>query len=199
MRKIFFQLIIAIGTILIIGSCSVQKNAIDLSVKKSSEKELYQKINSFDRKSDYLIIKGAKISIDDNSVLTNLKANFIIAKDSAIMVSVSNPLGIEITRAILMPDSIKVIDRLNKTYVEAKFKELERKFSVALDFYQIQSILTGDYKNTFSINKENSNNEIISENGIFKLVIPYSVENGNRIEEVLFINQNTNCVQNQPF
>jgi hypothetical protein len=188
-----FNKLIFVGLffVFIIPGCSVKKNIPDTKIKSITEAELKQKLNSLQKNTKQLVIKGTKITIDDNSSLTNLKANFIISKDSAILISVSNQLGIEISRAILLPDSIKVLDRINRIYSEDKFSELEKKFSVALDFYQIQSILTGDYKYS-SVSEEVPviENELISENGNYKLVIPYKNESNDRLENLLFVDQN---------
>jgi hypothetical protein len=151
----------------ILTGCAVKKITSTDSLQSINKEVLSAKINSFNNKEDIIIIKNSKISIEDNETITNLKVNLMIKKDSAILVSVSSLLGIEVSRALILPDSIIVIDRLNKTYYKEKYNELELRFSMALDFYQLQNALLADFHNNINCNIDSLDEILKSEKGRF--------------------------------
>lgn len=163
------QLIVLIFVIslFIFTGCAVKKNTFTDNLQSINKETLLTKINTFNNNKDIITIKGSKISIEDNDAITNLKINLMIKKDSAILVSVSSLLGIEVSRALILPDSIFVIDRLNRTYYKEKYNELEQRFSLALDFYQLQNVLIADFQDNIKFNIDSLDNILISEKGSF--------------------------------
>ena len=163
------QLIVLIFVISIFffTGCAVKKNTFTDNLQSINKATLLTKINTFNNNKDIITIKGSKISIEDNDAITNLKINLMIKKDSAILVSVSSLLGIEVSRALILPDSIFVIDRLNRTYYKEKYNELEQRFSLALDFYQLQNVLMADFQDNIKFNIDSLDNILISEKGSF--------------------------------
>lgn len=188
---------------LILEGCTVKK----LSENKPavlSGTDIVDRINSLEETDELVLIKGSKISIDDNSGLTNLKVNFLIKKDSAILVSISSLLGIEVSRALILKDSIKVIDRINKTYYIKKYDELEDRFSISLDFLQLQSMLIGDFKEILLDNFSFIKRTYSSENRNFNIQISDTSFNKEIVEtiikidvEQLFINTATILFNNK--
>ena len=59
-------------------------------------------------------------------------------------------MGIEITRALLNNDSIKVIDRMNKNYIVGNYNDVSNKYDIPLDFIQLQSVLIANFSGFFS-------------------------------------------------
>jgi hypothetical protein len=68
-----------------------------------------------------------------------------IRKDSLIWVSVVPGLGIEVARLRITPDSVYLVNRLNKTYFAGDYSLLREKFKVDVDFAMVQAILLGNY------------------------------------------------------
>jgi hypothetical protein len=66
-----------------------------------------------------------------------------IKKDSAIWVSISPLLGIELFRLIITPDSVKLVDRLNQKYFADSISLIEQMTEVPMDFQMLQALLTG--------------------------------------------------------
>ena len=64
-----------------------------------------------------------------------------IRKDSAIFVSFQ-VFGMELFKAEMMPDSMKVIDKMNRKFYVVDYSFFQKKFGVDADFYSIQSLLT---------------------------------------------------------
>jgi len=181
---------------LILESCNVNKKISENSSFTLSKADLVNKINSIKETNELILIKGAKISIEDNSGLTNLKVNFLIKMDSAILVSVSSLLGIEVSRALILKDSIKVIDRINKTYYNEKYEELERRFSISLDYLQLQSILTSDFRTLLESHTASDDKLYIADKGNINVSISKGKTGNESIGTILkvdaakfFINQ----------
>lgn len=63
-----------------------------------------------------------------------------MVKDSAFQLSVQPFLGIEVFRVELTPDSIKVLDRMNKRYVAENYEDLRGQTPIAFNFYNLQAL-----------------------------------------------------------
>ena len=72
------------------------------------------------------------------------KANYRIKRDSAILISVSNAIGMEGLRVLFTPDSVGLIDRINKTYYWDDYEGLKRRFGSILHFKDMQAILLNE-------------------------------------------------------
>lgn len=67
-----------------------------------------------------------------------------IRKDSAIYVSVAPILGIEVARALITPDSVRVISRMESTYYYGDLGALSKMFNADVDFYMLQALILGN-------------------------------------------------------
>ncbi len=65
-------------------------------------------------------------------------------KDSAIYISLAPFLGIEVARAIITPDSVKLINRLESTYYVGNLSFLSKMFNAEIDFFMLQALLLGN-------------------------------------------------------
>ncbi len=136
----------------------------------SCKKEIYKfnfsekkRLNINELDFEYFQAKS-KIKFDDGFDNFNATANFRIKKDSVIWMSISYSIGIEALRAIIRPDSIFVIDRINKQYNEFSFDSLHNKFKIPVDYNMLQSALLGNL-----INDRNSKDRVIRNEGFFIL------------------------------
>ena len=75
----------------------------------------------------------------------NLTLNLKMKKDSIIWVSVTAIMGLEAARILITPDSIKVMDRINKEYLARDFNFLTRYTNCKLTISQLQNILLGNH------------------------------------------------------
>ena len=89
---------------------------------------------------------SAKFSCD--AVIDSNKNSFNVAmrikKDSAIWMSISPALGIEVARALITKDSVKFIDRIHTTYFAGDFNYISKMLHTELDYEIIQSLLIGN-------------------------------------------------------
>ena len=104
---------------------------------------------------------GAKVSVnsDINNQTNAFSANLRIKKDSAIWISISPALGIEVARALITADSLKFINRINGTYFKGDFKYLNELLQIEVNFKMIQAILLGNAYLHYSIEQYISDRE----------------------------------------
>lgn len=72
----------------------------------------------------------------------NSKANIRIIKDEALQISIQPLFGVEMFRLYLNPDTLFLLDRMNKRYVLESITTLKSVYPVGFDYYTIQSLFT---------------------------------------------------------
>lgn len=75
-----------------------------------------------------------------------------IIKDRTIWLSLSAVVGIEAFRVYISPDSVKMINRLNKTYFKGDYQLINELLKTPFDFDMLQALITG---NDFSYYENN--------------------------------------------
>lgn len=84
---------------------------------------------------------------------TDLKGQFRIRKDSLIWITLSPALGIEAARISMSNDSIKFINRLNKTYFTGEYCFIDSILNTTLDYYILEAMILGNELTQYDINK----------------------------------------------
>lgn len=109
--------------------------------------------NTFSTKSEFTLLQEGK--------KTKFKATIRLKKDSILWMSITPALGIEMARVLITQDSVKMINRLDKTYFIGDFNFINTKFNVDLSFDDIQAVMLGnsiafekDEKLKFAIDNE---------------------------------------------
>jgi ketosteroid isomerase-like protein len=90
---------------------------------------------------------SAKVNIDYRDAANkNYDVNAIVRmyKDSAIWISANAILGIEAMRALITKDSVKIINKLDKTYTARSVDYLQEVTSLPLDLRTIQNLIIGN-------------------------------------------------------
>jgi hypothetical protein len=80
------------------------------------------------------------INGDDNNVTLNIHIN----KGKMIWVSITALLGIEVARAVITPDSIKVINKLQGLYIKKPFSFIYQYASRQVNYKTIEALLVGN-------------------------------------------------------
>lgn len=75
--------------------------------------------------------------------LTNIAGTIRIRKDSAMVLSIAPVLGIEVARILITPGGVKMMNRLEGTYFEGDMGVINGMLNADLDYFMLQSILTG--------------------------------------------------------
>ena len=82
--------------------------------------------------------------IDPDGKKYDVNANIRMYYDSVIWVSVTGLLGIEGVRAYITHDSVKLIDKQNKTYTSKSVAYLQEITELPLDLVSLQDLLLGN-------------------------------------------------------
>lgn len=128
---------------LTISSCK-PKQRIIYSTKPIEDKENNQlfsdiKSHTFDFST---LTSRLNLIVTNGTRSISSKASLRMVKDRAILISVQPLFGVEVLRFYIDPDSVVILDRMNKRYVEESITSLKEIYPVGFDFYTMQSILT---------------------------------------------------------
>ncbi|MDR1407336.1 MAG: DUF4292 domain-containing protein [Tannerella sp.] len=70
------------------------------------------------------------------------RASLKILHDRKLQLSVQPLAGIEVMRIELSPDSIRILDRMNKRYLSATFEHVTESMHLPLNFHNMQALFT---------------------------------------------------------
>jgi len=86
----------------------------------------------------------AKTSLDINGDTHDVTLNIRIANNKEIWVSITALLGIEGARAVITPDSIMVLNRLQGVYLKKPFSYIYAYTNKQVDYAMLQALFTGN-------------------------------------------------------
>ena len=107
----------------------------------------------------------AKASLDINGNANNVTMNIRMQKDEKIWVSITAIAGIEVARALITPDSIKVKNSFQSTYLKKPFSYIHRYTNPQVNFALLQSMLSGNTIKDFMQDKST----LEQQNGVWLL------------------------------
>jgi hypothetical protein len=85
-----------------------------------------------------------------NNQVQSFKASYRIKRDSIILISLMNPLGIEAVRIFCTVDTFGFIDRINRNYYREDYSALQKKIGLQVNYYLIQALLLNEIPNIYS-------------------------------------------------
>ena len=138
-----FRLFIILSVALVVSSCKTTRKMAKEPIKEYGADYLFEQLKKNELKFDWV---DAKLDIDlviDNK-RNSFKGQIRMRKDSAIWVSFSPALGIEMARLLITTDSIKFINRINKTYFVGDYRFVNNFLGTNVDYDVLQSILLGN-------------------------------------------------------
>lgn len=124
-------------------SCRSTRKVIKEPIKEYGADYLFEKLKENELKFDWFSAKF-KLDLIIDKKKNSLSGQFRMRKDSVIWVSFSPALGIEMARLIITTDSIKFINRINKTYFTGDENVVNDFLDSNVDFDVLQSILLGN-------------------------------------------------------
>ena len=138
MKRITTLLLVAVA--LVYSACNPVRKSMRAPLKETGVEFLLEKLKQ--NEIEFKTFSGkADVEFKDKNHAYNLKINYKIVKDSVVWISVVPLLGIEVSRLMLTPDSVKYIDRLNSKYFVGNYDYLNSLFGVNFDFDIIQSLI----------------------------------------------------------
>ena len=154
-----------ISFLFIASACSLSKRTIKAPLKEMGAEYLFQNLKSHELKYDFLSARFSASFLQDKKS-TTFSGQIRIQRDSAIWISISPIMGIEMVRVLITPDSIKFMNRIDKSYFVDNFDYINTLINSTLDYDMLQSFLTG---NDFSF-YENSSFRAGIDNEEYKLI-----------------------------
>lgn len=90
---------------------------------------------------------SAKINVDytaSDGKKYDVNASLRMYKDSAIWISITAIFGIEGLRALITPDSVKILNKQDKVYTARSVAYLQEVTQLPLDLHSLQDVLIGN-------------------------------------------------------
>lgn len=136
------NILLILSCILLLAACKTPQGARGAKLKKRSadyvQKQMMQ--NQFEAKT---VSAKAKIKFTDADRSMTVFSSIKMKKDSVIWLN-AKAFGIEAGRVLIRPDSIFVLDRLNKRYMAKDIWWLQDEFGLPVDFQGLQAMLFGN-------------------------------------------------------
>jgi len=217
-----------IGALVLIGSlvaflpsCKTLKPVVFHNLKPMSFDTLFHNLQSHEARFNSI---SAKVSISykkKGHSLMPFRAHLRIQKDSLIWVSITPAMGIEVARAELTPDSLKLLNRMKKNYILGDYHLLDSLLHTTVNYSVFQALLVGNdisgyrtlsskaetdrfgYLLSFQREKENSGVKLTQKmwlNPINFKIIRQDIKQetpGHKIKELLVYYENYQKVQGQ--
>lgn len=156
-----FALVAVFGT-----GCSSKKAMTKTSLREFTANRLIKEVekNEFDFDNFQAKI-NVKIETSDRNF--NVKGQLRMKKDSIIWTSISLPLGLEVIRVKVSPDSVFFLNRTEKTYLSENINVFDDISPMITSIKFIQSVLVGNDINL----RESDNYKVEIDNGQYNLLI----------------------------
>lgn len=142
MRKsIIFGLLLSFFLILI--SCKTSRNTIKVPLKEYGADYLFDRLKENELKFQWF---SAKFNLDliIDKKKTSVTGQVRMKKDSVIWITLSPALGIEMARLLITNDSVKFINRINKTYFTGDYTKVNTFLEANIDYDVFQTLLLGN-------------------------------------------------------
>ena len=154
--------------LLVLGSCSTNKTTSNL--RTLSANHILREVERNQFEFDNLTTKFNVKVKGDNSI--GLKGQLRMQNDSVIWVSVSLKLGIEMVRVMITEDSVKFINRTDKTYLAESIDNFKPLLPSEATINFLQDVLVGneiqfDDNEKFKVTIEDKNYKLSSEKNTF--------------------------------
>lgn len=140
------RLLSLFSVVVLIFSFSACKNRKSKSLSDEQLVELpsgvKQKLSKKEFDFGSLSLK-AKVNYTEGTTSQSFTMNIRMIRDTAIWTSIS-AFGIEVARALMTPDSLKLINRIENTYFLADIDELKRFTQRSYSLKQLQNLMVGN-------------------------------------------------------
>lgn len=141
--KIRPSIIIAVVLLVIFSGCKTTRKIIKEPLKDAGSEYLFDQLKANELKFESF---NAKFNLDYifDKKKTEFKGQIRIIKDSMIWISFSPALGIEAARLLITNDSVKFINRINKTFFEGDYIYLNEYLDTNVDYDILQALIIGN-------------------------------------------------------
>ena len=147
--RTFSHYLFILVCLIVVTACHPMKKIVEtphpVKVKGNNVIELFDSVlaNQFD--FEWLSAKAEVEYTDRENNPESFDVNIRMKKDSVIWISVTPLLGIEAVRVLITPDSMKIMNRLRKTYTARDLSFLDDMLKAHINFEIMQAVLVGNY------------------------------------------------------
>lgn len=130
-----------VSALLFITSCKTARPALAPAtrVEDKANSQLFEDVLS--HQPDFRTLSSKMdITLSMGRRSLSSKATLKMRKDYALQISLQPLFGVEVMRLYLNPDTIVVLDRMNKRYVKEALKDVKKEYPVGFDFFTLQSL-----------------------------------------------------------
>jgi hypothetical protein len=150
---------------------------------------LIKKLKGHNRKDIKRINAQGRMHVEGSGQSVAATYNLIWVRDSAVWLNVKK-FGLEAVRALITPDSVFVLNRLDKTYTAKGVESLQRQYSLPAGFELLQSLLLAEpwFSKDISLESEIKDglHRLSGANG--RYAADYRIEEGNfRLRQETFV------------
>jgi hypothetical protein len=135
--------------LLVVAACHPMKKIVEtphpVKVKGNNVIELFDSVLANQFNFEWLSAKAEVEYTDRENNPESFDVNIRMKKDSVIWISVTPLLGIEAVRVLITPDSMKIMNRLRKTYIARDLSFLDDMLKAHINFEIMQAVLVGNY------------------------------------------------------
>ena len=136
-------IVFSIFTLLIMSACKTTQLVTKTTVPTTTNAvvQVIEQVKKLQPQFRSANISKMSLAFNVNEREVNVSAVCKIKKDTAIYLSIQPFMGIELFKAELMPDSMKVYDKMNHRYYVTDYAFFSKRFGVNVDFNSFQSLL----------------------------------------------------------
>ena len=171
---------------LFVFSCGVLEKNTPTQKKFNNYTGTIKKVNEQNISPTWLSL-NSKTTIEKEGQYSKVNASIRIKKDSIIWISLKAALGLEVLRVMLTPDSIYLMNRLEKTYFVRPFTHIKESIKADINFVQLQEILFASPTiNSNELKISNLENRNQGKYRLSSINENYVINNKYRVEEMSF-------------
>lgn len=126
----------------ILNSCRPSLLITD-EYEKIDIEDVYNHFNNLHQNIKTYSVRRISISVADGPYSQTVRGSVRIKRDSIILMSFNMFAGIEAARIKLTPDSVLMVDRINREYFKGEFVESHSILPFNLNFFELQTIFIG--------------------------------------------------------
>jgi uncharacterized protein YceK len=140
------KIVVLVMVLVLLNGCRSQKVVTDAenAPEPITEESMISLLEKKTHRFRTLKVRRLDIGFNINGVSDRLKGNMAIYRDSLIAISVIPALGYEALRILCTRDSVIIINRPDKTYNTASFDYYRNKYSIPVDFSDLQAMLANE-------------------------------------------------------
>ncbi|MDH6356878.1 DUF4292 domain-containing protein [Parabacteroides sp. PF5-9] len=141
MRRRSIQIILSFGlAVIFLAGCKTTKKVGTVDI--GTAKEHAEFFDAMKEKAFHFQTLSARVNAQlhfSGSEMSS-RVDLKIVKDSALIFSIQPFLGVEVARIILDQEHIRIIDRINKRFVDESYANLKGQTPIDFNFYNLQAL-----------------------------------------------------------